>query len=468
MQIPVLNGIYTDGDSDFRVSYPFNMVPVPVSQGISNGYIRPAEGIKETGEFSGGPSRAGISWESICYRVMGSQLVRINRDNSITDLGGVGDNGSRATLDYSFDYLGVTSANGFYLYDGVDLKQVDDPDLGPVFDFIWVDGYFMLTDGEFLIVTELNDPFSVNPLKYGSSEADPDPIKALLKLRNEPYALNRYTIEVFDNVGGTGFPFQRIDGAQIQRGTVGTHSCCVFRENVAFIGGGRGESISIWLASSGSSVRIATREVDQVLAGYTEGELARCLVEARVDKGHQYLHIHLPNQTLVYDSNASEVIGEPVWFVLGSGISQKSQYRARDLVWCYDQWLVGDTKTGKIGYLDSGDAAQWGAHVGWEFSTVVIYNEGRGAIFHELELVALTGRAKLGDDDIVYTQYSLDGETWSQRRTIRAGKTGQRNKRLVWISQGDMRHWRMQRFGGTSKSRLSIARLEARVEPLGV
>ena len=76
----------------------------------------------------------------------------------------------------------------------------------------------MLTDGEFLIVTELNDPFSVSPLKYGSSEADPDPVKAILKLRNEPYALNRYTIEVFDNVGGEGFPFQRIEGAQTQTG----------------------------------------------------------------------------------------------------------------------------------------------------------------------------------------------------------------------------------------------------------
>jgi hypothetical protein len=118
--------------------------------------------------------------------------------------------------------------------------------------------------------------------------------------------------------------------------------------------------------------------------------------------------------------------------------------------------------------LDYESSSHWDTDVGWEFSTVVVYNEGRGAIFHELELVGLTGRAKLGVDDSVYAQYSLDGETWSQRRYIRAGKTGQRKKRLVWISQGDMRHWRIQRFGGTSKSRLSIARLEARVEPLGV
>jgi hypothetical protein len=35
----------------------------------------------------------------------------------------------------------------------------------------------------------------VDSFKYGSSEVDPDPVKALLKVRNEVYALNRHTIE---------------------------------------------------------------------------------------------------------------------------------------------------------------------------------------------------------------------------------------------------------------------------------
>lgn len=468
MQIPILNGIYTDGDSDFRVSYPFNMVPVPANQGISNGYLRPAEGITSQNNDGPGRSRAGINWEGVCYRVMGNELVSISDTGDTTVIGGVGVDDSYATLDYSFDYLGTVSAGRFFLYDGSTLKQVSDPDLGEVFDFVWVDGYFMLTDGEFLIVTELNDPFSVNPLKYGSSEADPDPVKALLKVRNEPHALNRYTIEVFDNIGGSGFPFQRIDGAQIQRGTIGTHTCCVFLESVAFIGGGRGESLSVWLANSGSSARIATREIDLILAGYSEEVLSKILVEPRVDKGHQHLYIHLPDQTLVYDANASQITGESVWFVLGSGLNRNGGYRAVNLVWCYDKWLVGDTATPSIGFLDYSQSEHWGDIVGWEFNTVVIYNEGMGAIFHELELVALSGRAQLGVDDTISTQYSLDGEFWSQLRYIKAGKSGRRNKRLVWLNQGDMRHWRIQRFGGTSRSRLSIARLEARVEPLGV
>lgn len=73
---------------------------------------------------------------------------------------------------------------------------------------------------------------------------DPDPIKAVLKLRNEVYAVNRYTVEVFSNVGGSGFPFQRISGAQVTRGAVGTHAATVFQESIAFVGGGNTKALA--------------------------------------------------------------------------------------------------------------------------------------------------------------------------------------------------------------------------------
>lgn len=234
MQVQLLSGIYTDERSDFRVSYPRNMVPVAQNNGILDGYLRPAEGIVE---LATGPGldRGGIEWNGVLYRVMGTMLVRINSDWTITEIGNVGGTG-QVTFDYSFDYLAVASSGALYLYDGTTLQQVTDTDLGTVVDFVWVDGYFMTTDGEFLVVTELNNPFAVDPLKYGSSEFNPDPIKALLKLRNEVYALNRYSIEVFDNVGGENFPFQRVDGAVIEKGVIGTHACCQFVQSIAFLG----------------------------------------------------------------------------------------------------------------------------------------------------------------------------------------------------------------------------------------
>lgn len=441
-------------------------MPVPKGQGISNGYLRPGDGIVKSGEGPG-RGRGGINWEDVCYRVMGTQLLQIDSLGAATSIGAIpGTN--RASLDYSFDRLAVAANKSLFYYDGTTLQQVTDSDLGDVLDVVWIDGYFMTTDGEFIIVTDLNNPFSVNPLRYGSAEADPDPIKALVKVRNEPYALNRYTIEVFDNIGGSGFPFQRIDGAQIQRGTIGTHACCNFLESVAFVGGGRGESIAVWMAASGSSVKLSTREIDIILSEYTEAELAESVLEPRVDKGHRHLYLHLPDRTLVYDGAASQELGQPVWFSLVSSLTDRGQYRARDFVWCYNQWLCTDPTSFKYGYLTMETADHWGQEIGWEFGTTILYNEGRGAIFHELELVGLTGRNQIGEDRKITTQYSLDGEYWSMPKSIKPGKPGQRNKRLVWLQQGAMEHWRIQRFFGTSKSRISPTRLEVQLEPLMV
>lgn len=471
MQIPILNGIFADANSDFRSSYPRNMFAVPKENGISKGYLRPSDGIVE---FATGPGtdRGGINWKGSQYRVMGSQLVFVAEDGTISTIGNVGNNGLPVTFDYSFDRLGIASSGNLFYFDGSTLSQVTDADLGKVVDFIWVDGYFMTTDGVNLIVTDLDNPFSVNVLKYGSAEADPDPVKGLLKIRNEPYAVGRYTIEVFDNVGGNFFPFQRIEGAQIMGGAVGTFAFCAFKmqniRGVAYLGGERNEPCAVWFGVNGGSTKISTREIDTILQEYSEDELALSVLESRVDKNHSMLYLHLPNQCLVYDSNASVILQEPVWTIQTSSLVGLGQYRAKYLVWCYNKWFVGDPTTSKLGYFVDNISHHYSAVNGWDFGTTIIYNQSKGALFHELELVALTGNVELGKKPTIWTSYSLDGVTWSQERGRTAGIQGQRNMRLNWLQQGSMEHWRIQRFRGTSEMHASFARLEARIEPLSV
>ena len=465
MQIPILNGIYTDNGPDLRTSYPVNMVPVPKNSGISSGFLRPGDGIVANGSGPG-VDRGGINWNGTCYRVMGTKLVTVASNGAVAVLGDVGGPvNTLVTMDYSFDRLAIASGGRLYYWNGV-LTQVTDPDLGVVLDFCWVDGYFMTTDGTSLVVTELSDPLQVNPLKYGSSEVDPDPVVALLKLRNEVYALNRNTIEVFDNVGGDFFPFQRIDGAQVQKGVIGTFGCCVFVEMVAFLGSGRNEEPGIYLGANATAQKISTQEIDQLLLNYTEVQLATVKLEARNDRAHQHLYVHLPDRTIVYDAAASAELGEQVWFTLTTSTVGFSQYRARNLVWAYDKWLVGDPQSNAIGYLVDNIGTHWGQIVRWEFGTLIVYNESNGAIFNELELVSLTGRVALGVDPIITTSYSVDGVAWSQDRPLRVGTTGNTTKRLAWFQQGHMRNWRIQRFRGDSQAHLSFVRLEAQIEPL--
>ena len=464
MQIPILSGIYADAVADFRTSYPRNMIPVPKQTGIAQGYLRPANGVAL---FATGPGvdRGGFNWNGALHRVMGSKLCRVDSAGAVAVLGEVG-SGGWVTMHNGPDYLSIWSGGRLYYWDGSALTQVTDPDLGAVIDGCWIAGYNLSTDGTYLIATDLADKTAVNPLRYGSAESDPDPIMAVDKLRNEAYALGRYSIEAFDNVGGTGFPFQRIEGAQVPRGIIGTHAYCKFAGSFAFIGSARDEAPSVYIMAPGDTSKLSTREIDQILQRYTEAELSLCVVESKVDKGHNWLMLHLPDTCWVYDMAASQAVQEPVWFELNSSIVGRSAYRSRGLVWCYDKWISGDPTTSNLGTLTDSVSTHYGAVIGWDFGTMIVYNEGRGAIINELELVALTGRVSFGSDPVVWTSYSEDGETWSQERPVSAGKQGDRAKRICWRRQGQMRNYRIQKFRGTSDAHVTFARLEAQIEPL--
>ena len=465
MQVSILSGIYTDsGSPEFRTSYPRNLVPVPKDHGISKGYLRPADGIAATGTGVG-VDRGGINWNGVLYRVSGSSLIKVLADGSSAVCGDVGPGGP-VTMDYSFDQLAIASGGRLYYWDGATLTRVLDPDLGNVIDMRWIAGYFLTTDGTHLVVTELTDPTSVNPTKYGSAESDPDPVLAVDELRNEAYAFNRYTIEPFQNIGGDNFPFQRIEGAQVGKGVIGTHAYCCLGDTFMFLGSGRGEAPAVYQMTPGNVQKVSTREIDTILLDYTEAQLSGVVMETRVDKHHQHVLLHLPDQTLVFDTIGSIAAQQPLWHTLTSSVEGLGQYRARGLVWCYDQWNVGDPTSTALGKMVSDVSTHYGSTVGWGFGAVILYNGGNAAIVHELELVCLTGRVALGADPVIWTRYTLNGSDWSQERTAYAGKQGNMSKRIAWRGQGPMRHWRAQQFRGTSEAHLSIARLEAQIEPL--
>ena len=92
MQIPILNGIFTDNGPDFRTSYPVNLVPTPKSNGISEGFLRPADGIIGNGTGPG-TDRGAINWNGVCYRVMGSKFCSVAADGTVVVIADVFNNG---------------------------------------------------------------------------------------------------------------------------------------------------------------------------------------------------------------------------------------------------------------------------------------------------------------------------------------------------------------------------------------
>lgn len=469
MQVSISSGIYTDTAANYRTSYPVNLVPVPKQTGVAAGYLKKADGITAFNtEERTGVDRGGINWRGVCYRVIGTQLLRVAADGSVTVIGSVMA-GGQCSFAYSFTRLAVAAGGSLYYYDGATLVRVTDVDLGVCNDVVFLDGYFLSTDGEFIVQTELNDPAAVNPLKYGSSEVDPDPLLGLMTLRNELLALNRHTIEFFDNTGGDLFAFQRIEGALIEKGVVGTHAKCRFAQSVAFVGGGRNEPPSVYLAGAGQAQKIATAEIERLLAGYTEAQLAVITCEAREYNAHVQLLIHCPDRTMVYDLAATTALEQPIWFFLSSSQIGIGAYRGRSAVYCYSKWIVGDLLSGNIGYLDEKVSTQYGDAVGWQFECGLIYNENKSGQIHNMELVTLGGRVPLGSSPQVFMSYTFDGLIWSDEKIRAQGLRGDYARRLTWRRViGRFQSTLGLRFRGCDDGLAAFSRLDLDIEGLGV
>lgn len=467
MKVPVLQGAYSDSAAAYRTSYPINLEPTLVESGLSKGYLTIAPGVRFMGRGPGA-DRGAINWNGTCYRVMGTKLCSVGQDGNVISLGDVGNNGLDVTMDYSFDRLAIASNGGLYYFQpSTGVTQVTDPDLGVALCVLWIDGYFMTTDGVSLVVTELSDPYSVDPLKYGSAESDPDPVVALCKVRGEVYALNRYTIQNFQDVGGTGFPFSNNSGGLIPRGAVGTQAWSYFEETFAFVGSGRNEQLSVYAAGAGQTVCLSTSEVDKELNSLTVAQQALIKVESRVEDGEQRLYVHLPTKTLVYMRQASQANGEPVWYILADGTNADQRYAPRHMALCYGEWVVGDN-LGNVGALDQTVETRFGDVIAWQFDTVLLYNETLGGILLKAELSGLPGRAPFSDKPTCSLSTTLNGVLWSQPRFISQGAFGERRKRVQWRPMKRFSEYMGLRFRGSSTGLASWAALDVEVEGLNV
>lgn len=465
MEVSILQGAFFDTNGNIRPSLPINMFPVLTDSGFSKGYLRTAPGLTlvATGP---GQDRGSIVWQGVQYRVMGSQLCSVS-GSTVTQLGSVGNDGKPVRLDYGFDRLAIYSANGLYYWSGTALTQVTDPNLGVPIDMCWIDGYYMLTDGANLYVTELNSPTTILPNASEQPPEDPSPVVAVMRVRDEIYAVTTNSIQNFQNIGGLNFPFQVNPSGMIAKGAVGTHAICYFNDTLAFVGNGRNEAPSVYLAGFGEVTQISTPEVDRLLKALTTAQLAAIECEGITDGDERRLYVHLPTVTLVYHMMVSQAAGKPIWTKLaGGGVSMNQAYPARHFAAVGGAFYGGST-TGQVGQLDGTVQTQFGQATTCQFDTAFLYNEGLGAILKSVELVGTAGLAPAGlGSPNAYLSWTRDGQTWSQQQTVSMGSSGQYSKRMQWRPKTRMWNFLGLRFQLQAAANIGFGTLQVIMEPL--
>ena len=432
--IPFNKGTRSDLDADYRDALAVNYISVPKPE---HPYMRSAPGLTLHGTGSG-IDRGGL-WNDRHkehYRVSGGQLISVSSLGVSTELGAVPQS-AQVALPYSFNTQAIINNGEMYLYDSTNgFRQITDPDLGAVFDGVWIDGYYWMTDGESIVVTELIDEEAIDPFKYGSSEYSPDPIVGVGKTSdNKGIAFNRYSIEYFNNTGSLGFPFTRIAPRAVLGGLVGTHAKCQIASTYALIGGAKEETPSIHLLGTGKLTRIATREIDEILKTYTEDELALSVLEARVEDAHNFIICRLLRDTLMFDLSTNE------WVVLKSDVLGNDPWRARNGI--YDprigKWIYGDELGSNIGQLTESTPTQYGNIVeGLLYTPIVFLSQ---ISINEMKINHLPGRGPIGDTPRAFVAMSNDGLTDQTEVSFELGGRGAYNREFILRRLGYVRDY---------------------------
>ena len=461
--VNLIKGDRVDPKTDWRDALPVNMYAVKKSILGADGYMLCYPGLTSLGTGSG-VDRSGVYNDRFAtqFRISGTDMIEVDTDGSTTVLGAVSGT-TQSTMEgfYSFNTQGVIADGKMFLYDPVGLfREVTDPDLGDPIDGVWVDGYYFLTDGENIYHTDINDEEAIDPLKFATAEFMPDKSLGLGKTQdNKVMVWGRYTLEYFVNQATANFAFARVQTRAQKIGIVATHAKCESAGNWYITGGRKEDAVSVHVIGIGNSTKIATREIDKILAGYTEPELSDMRMESRMEDDVYFILVHLPNETLCFNATIAKSFGvEAAWTIVKTDVAGDDPYRAINGV--FDartaKWTYGDKLDATIGVLDNSVFTHYDETVEWLLYTPFLNLDSLS--IDEIELDTIPGRTTF-DDAKVFFSMTNDGETYSKEFLTEYGESLDRNKRFYLRRLGDTRDWVGFKFRGATKSRMAFALL---------
>ena len=166
-------------------------------------------------------------------------------------------------------------------------------------DVTFMDGYFVISEKGTARaqVCSLFDGFSWDALDFATAEGDPDNLVAIEKVNDQLWMFGEVSTELWHNVGGTAFPFQKVIGATIDRGCAAVGSVVRVDNSVYWLG----DDLLVYLAEGRSPRRISTHAIERAISGYSKIDDAESYSYS--ENGHKFYVITFPseNVTWAYD-----------------------------------------------------------------------------------------------------------------------------------------------------------------------
>ena len=478
--IPIPLGFYQSPSRPFAAERCVNMIPIiPEGAALNNRALFQVAGLKQFADSLVPGGRGGQEMKTVPYFVNGNSLISVSSSGAITNHGTIPGSGRVSMANNGQFLVIVIPGSSAYVFDNQanTITQITDPDFITSDTVVFKDGFFVFSasDGSVFFNSALNDPFTYDALDFGTAEINPDVIVALHVNHNELFVTGKETIELFQNIGGAGFPFQRIPGANIQKGVHAKFSLVEFDNSFCFIGGGLNERPAIWkVTSSASASKISTDAIDNAIQQFNDSEISNSFAMTYSEHGQFFALFtfesdRIPSRTFVYNATASALSGIKVWFEMQEGVSIKgNRWGVAAIVAAYGRLLVSDLTTGIIGEIDDNSVDNYGQPMFRTWSSQPFNQEGLPIFAGEIEATYESGVGTTtgqGADPKVRMDFSDNGaRTFSSEFSRSIGKKGEYEHRAIWHRQGRIPVSRTIRNTITDPVKANLLRLAATAE----
>lgn len=239
------------------------------------------------------------------------------------------------------------------------------------------------------------------------AENMPDGILAMREYRDFILAFGSSTIEFFKLTGNSENLVQFASSYMVPVGIAGQFCLTEFMESFAFITSPARGQVIVAVMGQGVYNQISDRNTNKILAGYSSNELAGSFVESLKTEDNQFLILHLPRHTLVYNATSQ------LWNIIKTGLND-DVHRAIDYRNEGDVVTCGDKLSGLLGKQDLTTSAQYG-----EDQEIILYspliNYERGLMF-DMQLTANSGLSS--EVRRIFVSCTADGINYGPERPI--------------------------------------------------
>jgi len=320
-----------------------------------------------------GPIQGAHVMDGELYVVTSTKFYHVKWNGEYEELGDVVCNGRVSMATNGIHLVWVNGIRG-YAYSIVDgVYELQGEGWYPANTVTHQDGYFIFnrqSTGQFFLSNLLSTEFDA--LDYATAESSPDDTMAIISDQRALWLFGTNSTEIWYNAGGD-FPFQRMQGAYIEKGIASPYSAAKLDNGIFFLG-----ADGIAYRTNGYTLqRISTHDIEY---DYLSGSISDAYAYAYSEHGHSFYVLTIPAKqaTIVYD------VASGLWH--NRSHSVHGRHNAQGYAYCYGKHIIGDYQSGNIFALDDKAYTDNGDMIVREAVAPVMHNNNNPVSMYGFEL----------------------------------------------------------------------------------